>query len=402
MLLDVSLLLSDVDYDNEGNVLGAKATILNWILKRSNPKSPDWELEFIDQVLYSNRTLPKGMAVFAVATRSFTDFLHQVLDSNMTILLYGVLVILVYIILMIGRCNIVQQRVYLSIAGISVVGQAIVSSYGICYYMGYFYGPIHQILPFLLLGIGVDDMFVVMQSLENISKDDRPSNLPERIGRALQQSGMSITVTSVTNIVAFAIGVTTVMPFLESFCMFATMGILFLYIFEITFFVSCLVYDERRLELNKEGCCCRPTLEWKPNDCSQRNIQQTIFEKYLGPFLIKTPVKVVVICSTVLILGANVWGLFQLEQNFDPIWYLNQDSYPILFHNKLKEHFPKSGKRAGIYLGGVDYYTDHETLVNLTESLKANPYINNQTVECWFIGYDKWLEASKKGQYIVL
>ncbi|XP_046427563.1 patched domain-containing protein 3-like isoform X1 [Neodiprion fabricii] len=393
MLLDISLLLSGVEYDARGYVVGAKATILNFLLKKSHPRSPDWELEFIKKVLYSNRTLPDGMAIYAVATRSFTDFLHQVLNSNMTVLFCGLSLIVIYIILMIGRCNIVQQRIYLSIVGVSVIGQAILSAYGICYYMGYFYGPIHPILPFLLLGIGVDDMFVIMQSLENISKVEKPSDLTERIARALQQSGMSITVTSVTNIVAFAIGVTTVMPFLESFCMFATMGILFLYIFEITFFVSCLVYDERRLQLQRDGCCCRPTPEWKPTGCSQKNIQQTIFEKFLGPFVTKTPVKIAILALTTFILGSNVWGICQLEQNFDPTWYLNQDSYPILYNNKLKEYFPKYGKRAGIYLGDVDYYRDHQALVNFTEALKANPYVNNQTVDCWFIAFDKWLQA---------
>lgn len=399
MLLDVSLLLSGLDYDNSGEVLGAKATILNWLLKKSNPGSPDWELEFIEQVLYSNRTLPEGMEVYAVATRSFNDFLRKVLNSNMTVLFCGLSLIVIYIILMIGRCNAVQQRIYLSIFGVSVVGQSILSAYGICYYMGYFYGPIHPILPFLLLGIGVDDMFVIMQSLENVSKVEKPMDLTERIGRALQQSGMSITVTSVTNIVAFAIGVTTVMPFLESFCMFATMGILFLYIFEITFFVSCLVYDERRLERLKDGCCFRPTLEWKPNECSQRNIQQLIFERFLGPFVTKIPTKIAILSLTAFLLGSNIWGLCQLEQNFDPTWYLNQDSYPILFNNKLKEHFPKYGKRAGIYFGNVDYYKDHQALVNLTEALQKNPFVNNQTVDCWFIAYDKWLQHTNKGNH---
>jgi hypothetical protein len=29
--------------------------------------------------------------------------------------------------------------------------------------MGFFWGPIHTILPFLLLGVGVDNSFVIMQ-----------------------------------------------------------------------------------------------------------------------------------------------------------------------------------------------------------------------------------------------
>ena len=54
-------------------------------------------------------------------------------------------------------------QLLLSIVGVSVVGQAILASYGLCFYFGVFYGPVHPTIPFLLLGIGVDDMFVIIQ-----------------------------------------------------------------------------------------------------------------------------------------------------------------------------------------------------------------------------------------------
>lgn len=399
LLMDVAPLLSRITYDSKGRVKGAKATILNWIMKRSNENLPDWELEFIERVLNSNRTLPEGMRVYAVTSRSFKDFLHEVLQNNMTVLFCGLSLIGIYVMAMIGRCNVVQQRIYLSLMGVSVVGQAILSAYGVSYYLGYFYGPIHPILPFLLLGIGVDDMFVVIQSLENLSssKDIDNEEIPKRIGEALRQSGMSITITSITNIVAFAIGVTTVMPFLKSFCVFATMGIFFLYIFEIMFFVSCLVLDERRLVLIKDGCLCRRKSDFIPNDCSQRNIQRLVFEKFIGPFVMKKRTKFLVFIVTLLFLLVNVWGIFHLEQNFDPLWYLNQESYPIKFNDKLVQYFPKYGKRAAIYLSGVDYYEDSEALTNLVHKLRENPYVNNRTLDPWFTAYDKWLQTSGHG-----
>ncbi|KAK2583937.1 hypothetical protein KPH14_001198 [Odynerus spinipes] len=400
ILHDVAPLLSDIEYDEAGNVKAAKATILNWMLKKSNPHSAEWELEFIERVLYGNRSLPSGMEVYAVTTRSFEDVLHKVMMNNMPILFCGLCLITIYVVIMIGRCNAMEQRFYLSLLGVSVVGQALMSSYGVCYYLGYFYGPLHPVLPFLLLGIGVDDMFVIMQSLQNLSESDKALEIPVRIAKTVQHAGMSITVTSFTNLVAFGIGMTTVMPFLKSFCMFATTGILFLYIFELTFFVSCLVYDERRLEAKKEGCFCQPRPEWKPNECSQKNLQQFIFENYIGPFIMKTQVKIAVISITVCLVCVNIWAIFQLEQNFDPLLYLNQDSYPILFNEKLKEHFPKYGKRAAIYMAGVDYYEDRHSLYRLVDALKNNSYINKRSLDPWFVAYDKWLNNTDKAHDI--
>lgn len=211
---------------------------------------------------------------------------------------------------------------------------------------------------------------------------------------------MSITVTSFTNMVAFGIGMTTVMPFLKSFCMFAATGILFLYIYEITFFVSCLVYDERRLAAKKDGCCCRPRSNWRANECSKRNLQRTAFEKYVGPCLMRMPMKTMILLATTGLLCINVWAIFQLKQNFDPLVYLNQESYPIRFNNKLREHFPRYGKYVNIYLTGVDYYEDRQALSHLVDELRRNPYVNNRTLNPWFVAYEKWLNTTGKGNVI--
>ena len=56
-----------------------------------------------------------------------------------------------------------QQKVYLSMGGILGVMMGIVVSYGLCSVLGFFYSAAHAVMPFLLLGIGIDDMFVIVQ-----------------------------------------------------------------------------------------------------------------------------------------------------------------------------------------------------------------------------------------------
>lgn len=114
----------------------------------------------------------------------------------------------------------------------------------------------------------------------------------------------------------------------------------------------------------------------------------------------KTSVKTIVLLLTASLLCLNVWAIFQLNQNFDPLAYLNQESYPIQFHNKLKEYFPKYGKHVNIYLTGVNYYEDRQALVQLVDILMQNPYINNHTLDPWFIAYQKWLNTTDKGNLI--
>ena len=56
----------------------------------------------------------------------------------------------------------------------------------------------------------------------------------ERVGRTMQQAGVAITVTSVTDFIAFGIGATTQLPALRSFCMYAAIGILTIFFFQVT------------------------------------------------------------------------------------------------------------------------------------------------------------------------
>ena len=106
-------------------------------------------------------------------------------------------------------------------------------AYGFCSLCGLAYGPLHNIIPFLLLGIGIDDMFVTMQCFNNLSPADSQRSLKERFGLTMSRAGCAITVTSLTDFLAFAIGGTTVLPALQSFCLFCAVGLIVVYILQV-------------------------------------------------------------------------------------------------------------------------------------------------------------------------
>ena len=59
-------------------------------------------------------------------------------------------------------------------------------------------------------GIGVDDTFVICQNLDQLPDHMDDFSVKERISHALKRAGVSITVTSLTDIVAFGVGAVTV------------------------------------------------------------------------------------------------------------------------------------------------------------------------------------------------
>ena len=98
----------------------------------------------------------------------------------------------------------------MSLLGLASVAMSIGFSYGFCSLIGLSYGPLHNMIPFLLLGIGIDDMFVTMQCFNNLSPEEEAKPRTERFGLTMRRAGAAITITSLTDFLAFAVGGTTV------------------------------------------------------------------------------------------------------------------------------------------------------------------------------------------------
>ena len=91
---------------------------------------------------------------------------------ELNLLIGGFALVLLYVMMMIGKFNSLEQRIYLSFLGIISIAFGAGMSLGFFQLIGQKFGPIHYLLPFLFLGIGIDDIFVIVQGLQNVKKDD--------------------------------------------------------------------------------------------------------------------------------------------------------------------------------------------------------------------------------------
>lgn len=64
-----------------------------------------------------------------------------------------------------------------------------------------------------MMGLGVDDIFVMMACWRQIQMKYSHHSIPEKMALMLQHAGASVTVTSLTDVVAFSIGASTVRIF---------------------------------------------------------------------------------------------------------------------------------------------------------------------------------------------
>ena len=53
-----------------------------------------------------------------------------------------------------------------------------------------------------------------------------------------------------------------------------------------------------------------------------------------SPIILSTPGKIIILITTAGLLGVGIYGLTELEQNFDFIWFLPSDSRPRMYVEK--------------------------------------------------------------------
>ena len=224
---DFTSLLGGLERDTRGQVVAARTAMMVWSITVPDDVELDTsqgsgvELEFADATTLAweaaliETTLgmkAENITILLNSARSYGDLSDEAIGSDMFLLFGGFVLMFVYTVVMLGSLNTVEVRLYLSVSGLVCIGMGISIALCLSSALGYSWTPIHKALPLVCLGIGIDDMFVIMQSVNNVKKEAALNQLSieEKIALALKHAGVSITVTSVTDVFAFAVGAVTV------------------------------------------------------------------------------------------------------------------------------------------------------------------------------------------------
>ncbi|ETN74218.1 patched family protein [Necator americanus] len=119
---------------------------------------------------------------------------------------------------------------------------------------GFEFLPIVTVVPFLILAIGVDDVFIFIHAF-HLTNDKH--SVRERIAETLADAGPSISITSLTNLLSFGIGVFTNTPAIYTFCVFISVAVIYDYIYQIFFFSAVLTLGgQREARRGNAYVCC--------------------------------------------------------------------------------------------------------------------------------------------------
>ncbi|KAG4072065.1 hypothetical protein HA402_015564 [Bradysia odoriphaga] len=382
----VYLNFSNVDHENAGNAAGTE----DW----ASEEALSWEGSLLETLgrreLFDNET-----KLFYEAARSFGDISSATMFQDMDKLMISGVIMFTFLQLVLSKFNWLEFRLILGTMSLLSIGMAFVSAVGICSVMGVSYGPVHTSLPFLMMGLGVDDIFVMMACWRQIEAKYHQHSIPEKMALMLQHAGASITVTSFTDVVAFSIGASTMLPSLQSFCIYAAVGVFFTYIFAITFVVAVFTLDQQRIEQSRNPifpCIVRKDVSREPvcNPRAGHRILKSAFN-----VILTKPCKVIVITTVIALTTFSTHNLFQLKQKFDPSWFIPATTYLHSYLANQHKYYPDAGLECGIFMGRLNYTEELPKICEVTELLKNRTDLVYD-VDSWIDPFREFVEVNFK------
>ncbi|XP_044129409.1 protein patched homolog 1 isoform X2 [Bufo gargarizans] len=117
-------------------------------------------------------------------------------------------------------------------------------------------GYLLMVLPFLALGVGVDDVFLLAHAFSETGQNNRIP-FEDRTGECLKRTGASVALTSISNVTAFFMAALIPIPALRAFSLQAAVVVVFNFAMVLLIFPAILSMDlYRRRDRRLDIFCC--------------------------------------------------------------------------------------------------------------------------------------------------
>ncbi|KRY77294.1 Patched-related protein 9 [Trichinella pseudospiralis] len=156
-------------------------------------------------------------------------------------------------VLTVGGCcdgDSITSKPWLGVFGLISATFAILTAVGILFHCRYSYISMVMMMPFLVLSVSVDNVFLMLSAWR---ESRQYATIDDRVAETVADSAVSILITALTDGLSFGIGNLTPFPAVQIFCTYCAVALLCTFLYQVTFFTALLVYDGRR-ELSNRHC----------------------------------------------------------------------------------------------------------------------------------------------------
>ncbi|KAK3100527.1 hypothetical protein FSP39_021363 [Pinctada imbricata] len=309
--------------------------------------------------------------------------------------------------------NTVAWRPLLSLGGVLATILAIGAALGFASLIGLKFVSIVGAMPFLVVGIGIDDVFILMSGMAdacgNPSARTNDHPISQKLYLTLKSSGIAITITSLTDFLAFGIGASSVFLSVQNFCITTGLAVLFCYFNQLFFFVPCIVINERRVEENRHFFCCIKRLKAKDEDTDTRSRRSILCcsghlpqkrDEFDGPLekfpkivikalIRRLPCRIIIFIFFMGYLGLSIYGVVNLKQGLELRNLATTDSYYYKYTTWDDSYFREDIPVSFVVRSSVDYSSENviRQMETLLQKVKQESNIISNFEINWLTSY---------------
>ncbi|KRY17090.1 Patched-related protein 9 [Trichinella patagoniensis] len=311
-------------------------------------------------------------------------------------------------VLTIGGCcdgDPITSKPWLGVFGLISATFAILTAVGILFHCRYNYISMVMMMPFLVLSVSVDNVFLMLSAWRETRQF---ATIDERVAETVANSAVSILITALTDGLSFGIGNLTPFPAVQIFCTYCAVALLCTFLYQVTFFTALLVYDGRR-ELSNRHCVTfrrkgTKNFEISNGEDQQLQIRWPVLQKFnetlsstMASVLCNSASKYFVSIIYLLYVGVVGYGMAGLEVGTAVDDLLPGKSYVAATFKANDRYFSAYGDFAVAFVDQPFNLADSELVerhLNLYRSLTST--VHSSEGQFWLQQFFDYMEKKKR------
>ncbi|EMG50002.1 NCR1 NPC intracellular sterol transporter 1-related protein 1 [Candida maltosa Xu316] len=288
---------------------------------------------------------------------SLTEELNQSSNTDIRTIAISYLLMFLYASLALGGklphaklYSLVKTRFTLGFSGILIILLSVTASVGFFSLVGLKSTLIiAEVIPFLVLAIGIDNIFLIVHELHLITELEPTSSIEDRIAKSLKNIGPSCFISAILQVSMFLLATSVSMPAVRNFAFYGAGAVLINFLLQMTCFIGLLGLDQKRLEENRVDCVpcitvAPPTIQLADDQTPTNEDQHLEYNfsswigKYYAPFLLKRTTKPKVLTIFVLWVGISLSLFPGIKLGLDQRIAIPSDSYLVNYFNSVYEY----------------------------------------------------------------
>ena len=338
-------MLSEFRLTAASKLASAKALRIQFFMQQGQinghgEKVLNWEKSFISKMKVLQGQL-NNTNLYFTAERAMDDSIGESTSSDHSLVSITFTVMITFACLMLSKfVNPVRGHNWLAMSGVVSTGLGILAGIGAAVAFGVPFISLVGVVPFLVVSIGIDDMFILVDEYDRQSDEMAPR---DRVKFTLSKVGATITMTTLTDVVAFFISTTTSFPAIRYFCIYVALCISIEFLLQVTLFIAFLTFDSIRIYQSRSDCFPMKRVRDR-NSCqvsSKSSLADRAMRQY-GKILLKLPVKICVVLLSLCMIGGGIAGCFYISNEFNRKSLALPDSFFIKYVETFEQNFPQT------------------------------------------------------------